>query len=360
MADPPLIRDPVRRALVIVAVWTGIALFFCAQDAVSAYTRGRPPEGWVLRFELIYWWVWIPLTPPALAAARRFRISHESWPKTVALHTMFALLVGITHEAMLFAIRYAGQGVDLISAPGTEVSFAASWPRMPVMVLTAFYKYWALIGIYYAFDYANKSRAKELAAAELSAKLAEAELRALRMQLQPHFLFNTLHAISMLNLSDVDAANRMLVRLSDLLRLSLDNAGRATVPLRVELSFLEKYLEIQRIRFADRLTVFYDIDPVCLDVEVPHFILQPLVENALEHGVREGALAELSISATCHDSGLTVRICDNGPGMPGDWREGLGLGNTRMRLQQTYGTADLLRIHNGNQGGVCAEVTIPG
>ena len=364
LRDEPLIREPGKRWLVNIAVWTGIALFFCGQDAISMLTRGQQLQPWVFRAEFAYWWAWIPLTPMALWLARRFRISRANWHRTVAIHCGAALLIAATHETILLGLAYALHGGPFSIMSPDDMFTARAFRRFPVMVLTGFYKYWALIGVYYAFDYARKYRERDVAAAELASKLAQAELQALRMQLQPHFLFNTLHAVSMLNFTDVDAANRMLVRLSDLLRMSLDNSGRQTVPLRVELDFLAKYLEIEQTRFHDRLEVSYDVDPQLLDLEVPYLILQPLVENAIRHGTaRLAHNGRIHVAATRSGKELVLSVCDNGPGLPRDWSvehsAGIGIGNTRARLRQAYGSSERLTLQPRADGGVCAEVRIP-
>jgi two-component system, LytTR family, sensor kinase len=360
--DEPLISDPVRRWLVIGAVWTGVAGFFVLQGAGNAYLRGEPVPSWIVRSEFAYWWAWIPLTGIALFAARRFRISHSRlWP-TLAAHCAVAVLVAVCHELLLFALSSVLTNIAPITPPGQEIG-RRILQRAPYMMSTTFYKYWVVVGIYYGFDYARKYRERQVAAAELKTRLAEAELRALRMQLQPHFLFNTLHAVSMLNFSDVDAANRMLVRLSDLLRMSLDNSGRQTVPFSTELDFLSKYLEIEQTRFNDRLTVSYQVDPALLSLEVPNLILQPLVENAVRHGVAKLARnGRIDINATLDAGDLVLSVCDNGPGLTSASTErasGIGLSNTRARLEQTYGRSDLLRLNPRTEGGVCAEVRIP-
>ena len=360
--DGPLIRDPRKRWLVIIAVWTGIALFFCLQDALRFVTRGQPIEWWVFRSEIAYWWLWIPLTPLALAAVRRFWITrHNRW-RTIAIHCVIALGIGFLHEAALMFLLYITRD-NPVFAPATS-NFQLDWRRMPVGILTGFYKYWALIGVYSAFVYARRTRMQQVHSAQLETRLAQAELQALRMQLHPHFLFNTLHAVSMLNFSDVDAANRMLVRLSDLLRMSLDNAGRQLVSLREEMDFLRKYLEIEQTRFQDRLRVEIDIDEDLLDAEVPNLVLQPLVENAIRHGVSRSAQPGLiEISARRSGDDVVLKVCDNGPGMtvPFDAEEhaGIGLSTTIMRLSQLYGARHTFAIGPRAEGGTCAEIVLP-
>jgi two-component system, LytTR family, sensor kinase len=361
--DEPLIRNPAKRWLVIAAVWTGVASFFLLQGVVSSRLREMPIAPWMIRAELVYYWAWIPLTAIALYAARKFRFSRSTLWSTIAIHCAFALLIGVLHEFLLFVISTSLQDILPVTRPNAEIG-SRVLQRAPYMISTTFYKYWAVIGIYLAFDYARKYHDRQLVTAELQTKLAHAELHALRMQLQPHFLFNTLHAVSMLNFSDVDAANRMLVQLSDLLRMSLDNSGRQTVSLNTELDFLSKYLQIEQTRFHDRLEVSYRIDDDLRDVEVPHLILQPLVENAIRHGIAKLTRGgRVDVIAKRDNGGILLSVCDNGPGLPHsfalDRASGIGLANTQARLEQTYGEPNLLTLANRPEGGVCAEVRIP-
>jgi two-component system LytT family sensor kinase len=361
--DGPLVPDPRKRWLVIVAIWTGIGLFFCVQDALRFVMRGQPIEMWVFRSELVYWWVWIPLTPFALAAARRFWITRQNLWRTIAIHCVIALIIGVLHELMLNGLLYLTRDLYVFTPEGQPPP-TIEFSRLPVGMLTGFYKYWALIGVYSAFVYARRTRTQQIHAAQLQTRLAQAELQALRMQLHPHFLFNTLHAVSMLNFSDVDAANRMLVRLSDLLRMSLDNAGKQHVALREELDFLRKYLEIEQTRFADRLRVDIDVDERVLDAEVPNLVLQPLVENAIRHGVsRSAQMGKIEITARRHLDNLVLKICDNGPGIAADWdpeqNAGIGLSTTIARLEQLYGDQHTFTIRPRAEGGTCAEIILP-
>ena len=361
--DGPLITDTRKRWLVIIGVWTGIALFFMGQSALRWTLRGDPINLMNFRAELVYWWAWIPLTPIALLAVRRFPITRQTRARAIPIHIVIALVVGFIHEGILTAIllltRETGWFIP-VDAPFPILD----WRRIPVGALTGFYKYWALIGVYSAFVYARRSRTQQVHAAQLETRLAQAELQALRMQLHPHFLFNTLHAVSMLNFTDVDAANRMLVRLSDLLRMSLDTAGRQHVTLREELDFLRKYLEIEQTRFQDRLRIDFDVDQNLLDAEVPNLVLQPLVENAIRHGISKMAGAGIiEVTAAERDGNLCLRVCDNGPGVARNWdpelNTGIGLSTTIARLRQLYGDQHSFRIEPRAQGGTCAEIVFP-
>src|SRR6185369_4509061 len=209
--------------------------------------------------------------------------------------------------------------------------------------------------------YYREGREREIHAAALEAQLAQAQLQTLKMQLQPHFLFNTLNSISALNHEDPRAANRMIARLSELLRLTLENDGAQEVSLHQELDFLKRYLEIQQVRFGDRLKVHFDVAPETMDARVPNLLLQPLVENAIQHGLAPfSAPGEIHIHASRENGLLCLRIADSGPGLPASTPsgapDGIGLANTRARLQQLYGDAHRFELRNGAQRGAVAEV----
>jgi two-component system, LytTR family, sensor kinase len=224
--------------------------------------------------------------------------------------------------------------------------------------------YWAIIGFSHAAGYFQQAQDRALRAANLETRLAEAQLQALQRQLHPHFLFNTLNGISALMHRDVDAADRMLVRLSDLLRMALDRRSAQEVPLSDDLEFLAKYLEIEQARFGDRLAVRYDIDPETLDALVPNLLLQPLVENSVRHAIAarsDGGIIELT-SRRVGES-LELKVRDNGPGLPKDRTPspspGVGLANTRSRLEHLYGASQHLQFSDTPGGGLTVTVVIP-
>ena len=201
-------------------------------------------------------------------------------------------------------------------------------------------------------------------AAQLESQLAQAQLQALKMQIHPHFLFNTLNAISSLMHTDVEAADRMMTRLSDLLRLTLDGAAKQMVTLKEEMDYLDHYLEIEKIRFGDRLTVRLNIAPETLDARVPTLILQPLVENAIKHGIAPHAAAgRVEVTAQKKNGNLHLQVKDNGSGFDKSgersFQEGLGISNTRLRLQKLYGTSFQFDISNGATEGAVVAVSFP-
>jgi len=201
---------------------------------------------------------------------------------------------------------------------------------------------------------------------QLEAQLSQAQLQALKMQLHPHFLFNTLHSISALLNHDPEAARKMITRLGDFLRLTLENSGTQEVTLQQEIEFLRCYLEIERIRFQDRLMTRVDVSPPALDAKVPNLILQPIVENAIRHGIAPRSSPGLiEILAKPQNGTLRIQVRDNGPGLPPDrtsekmFTKGLGLANTERRLDQLYGAAHRFDLVNDPEGGLIVTLEIP-
>jgi LytS/YehU family sensor histidine kinase len=225
--------------------------------------------------------------------------------------------------------------------------------------------YGAVIGAFYAFDYYRKYREREFLASRLEAQLAQAQLDSLRMQLHPHFLFNTLNSIvGLVRDNKNSAAVSMLVGLSDLLRHALEHSARHEVELREELNFIKLYLKIQEMRFSDRLQVEFNIDPATTRALVPNLILQPLTENALRHGIGRSADSGLvGISSALTNGHLRLIVYDNGAGLPDDWQmkgsTGIGLANTVARLQQLYDDNHEFDIRNRDGGGVEVVIRIP-
>jgi LytS/YehU family sensor histidine kinase len=225
--------------------------------------------------------------------------------------------------------------------------------------------YAATLGVSYAVSYYFRYREREFRATQLESQLTQAQLQTLKMQLQPHFLFNTLNGIAGLVRDNRNkAAVNMIAGLSDLLRYTLENAGKQEVPLKEELAFLELYLDIQHMRFSDRLQIEMQIEPETLDALVPNLILQPLVENAIRHGTsRRAALGTVGVSARRDNGSLRIQIYDDGPGLQRDDGakavEGVGLSNTRARLAQLYGERQQFTLTERESGGVAATLVIP-
>jgi LytS/YehU family sensor histidine kinase len=222
-----------------------------------------------------------------------------------------------------------------------------------------------IIGLAYAFDYHSIFREREFRASQLESQLAQAQLQALKMQLHPHFLFNTLNGIAgLIRTNENKVAVSMIAGLSELLRHALENAGKHEVPLREELEFLELYLELQQMRFSDRLNIRFDVSPDTLDASVPNLILQPLVENAIRHGIALKATAGLvGIGAQRRSGFLELKVYDDGPGLKSNYNEqssgGIGLSNTRARLRQLYGDSHSFKLNNREPRGAEAIIKLP-
>src|SRR6185503_2079269 len=225
--------------------------------------------------------------------------------------------------------------------------------------------YWVMLGVSHAFSYYNSFRKGELKASELRTQLVQSQLEALKMQVHPHFLFNTLHSISALLSKDTEGARKMITRLGDFLRLTLENSGSMEVTLRQEIEFLNGYLEIERIRFQDRLTTDIQIDPAVLEARVPNLILQPIVENAMKHAVVNSRSGHVEITAAPRNGAVHIEVKDNGPGLHVDRTlelrrgKGLGLANTQARLVGIYGSAARFEMTNHPSGGLIVSIEIP-
>src|SRR5215468_2363575 len=340
------------RWILIFGVWTLLGALSAVRVMVTyAYSGNIVTWRRALVIALADWYVWALLAPAIAWLARRFAIERRSWLRSLLVHLPASLFFSIIKMVIEFRLL---QWLDPASAQ-----------RYPVLQFpSTLFTYYAILGAIYALDYYGKYRAHELKASQFQAQLAQAQLQALKMQLHPHFLFNTLHAISSLMRRDVEAAERMITRLSDLLRLTLENVGAQETPLRQELEFLERYLEIEQTRFRDRLQVKMEIEPETLDARAPNLILQPLVENAIRHGIAPRAAAGLvEIRARRSGDKLELQVRDNGVGLPTDHREpikeGVGLANTRARLEQLYGAAYRFELNNVDGGGLIVSLTIP-
>jgi two-component system, LytTR family, sensor kinase len=338
------------------AFWTLIGLAFATQIYFASAQFGNPIT-WrrALTVALADWYLFGLLSLPALWMARRLPLEQPIFWRNLTVH-----LMGSAVFSLLYMVLRAWLGTLEMHAP---VTFAAVFN--PLVVRTFHFNvlvYWVMVGFWNGLSYYRKFRERELRAAELEKRLAEARLHALQMQINPHFLFNTLNAIAALMHKDVEAADRALVRLSELLRLALDSAESQEVPLRRELEFLTRYLEIEQTRFGDRLQVRMEIAPDTLEALVPNLVLQPLVENAIRHGIQPHARpGQIVLQAGRDGDRLRLRVEDSGDGVGSapPAREGVGLSNTRARLRLLYGEAQRLSLRSSARGGLEAEIECP-
>jgi two-component system, LytTR family, sensor kinase len=339
--------------------WTFYGLFFASQSLAGQAFFGRQVRfgGTIARW-LLCALLWLFVTPLVLLLARKFPLDRQRWPKSFVVH----LIVSLGLSVVLLFIYTA---IILLVFGRGQSSFTAGFRDLLVGSMHAeFLTYWMIVGLTWAFDYYRKYQERELRTSQLETKLAQAQLDALRMQLQPHFLFNTLNSISVLMADDVGAARRMLTRLSELLRGSLANGGTHEVSLKEELEFLQNYIDIEQTRFQDRLTIQLEIQPAVLDARVPNLILQPLVENAIRHGISPRAHdAVIGISATRENGMVQLRVVDNGVGCGTDLERilarGIGLSNTKERLNQLYGAEHRFEIVTAAGKGFAVTIVIP-
>ena len=354
----PLSRS-LLRLLGAVAFWTLVGLAFASQFYLSSTLLGRSVTwGQAISYSLADWYVWAVLSVPVLAFARRFPPEGGAPWRTAGIHLVAALVVSFFYVGL----RALGGQLHslLIHEPVTFLEIFR-----PLLVKTFPFNlliYGVIISASHAIDYYRKYHERTVHNLELEKHLAEARLQALLRQLKPHFLFNTLNGIASLMHSDVNAADRMLVRLGELLRITMSHPGQPLTRLSEEISFIEKYLEIERIRFRDRLSVKFEIDPAAMNADVPSLILQPLVENAIRHSIEPHARAgRLLLSARRAPGFIELEARDNGAGQPaaGFTREGIGIGNTRARLQELYGNRHRFELANHPDGGLVVRVTIP-
>jgi two-component system, LytTR family, sensor kinase len=338
--------------------WTFLALLFSGPQMIQAIRLNRASEGWnVVLGELIFSYLWLALTPLAIWLSRSFRIEGGQRFKTLTIHFVACVIFLMVH-ILLFTVISIPFGWYSQLTPFSNRYFLLILNFTPSNVMF----YWGIIVIEHALDYYRKLQERELKASQLEAQLAQSQLQVLKMQLHPHFLFNTLNAISALIRESPDEADEMVSRLGDLLRMTLETAGLQEVPFKKEIEFLKHYLDIEQTRFQDRLKVEMAIEPEALDGLVPSMILQPLVENSVRHGVAprpEGGC--IKIKAWRDNSLLRLEVEDDGPGLAGDspLKERVGLTNTRARVRNLYGDEHGLKMRNAADGGLVVSLSIP-
>ena len=341
---------------------TLFGLFFASRYALYSAITDNPSPWWIIFVPaLADCYLWAILTWLIFRFHRRFPVNQKVSFRRILIHALAAIGFALTETALYALAMWLMQLIA--NQPGTlaEMLGKVLISKTHLNILT----YAVIVFVGYSIDYYRKFREGQLEAAHLQTRLAEAQLQALRMQLQPHFLFNTLNAVSGLVRADENkTAITVLARLGELLRSVLESDGRQKVLLKQELEFTRKYLELQQCRFPDRLSVEMNIEPTTLAALVPNFILQPIVENAVNHGIEACAKAgNLEIKAVRANGSLKIEISDDGRGLSDDWQlencDGIGLANTKNRLRQLYGKDCEFEIRNAERGGVIVSLTLP-
>lgn len=348
--------------IAIWGLWTLFGFFFASQVALQSQLSENPTPFWrVLMWQLFSGYVWFAISPIILFLGRTFTFDDGNWKKSIPIHLVASMVIAVAQLSIdAFVLPKMGYMRRYESASYFEIFKIFLLVNVHFGVAI----YWGVIGVQQAIKYYRKYRERELRTSQLEARLATTRLQVLKMQLHPHFLFNTLNAISELIYRDPESAERMISDLSDLLRMSFENLEVQEIPLKQELEFLEKYLEIELTRFHDRLQVDMNISPDTLDASVPNMILQPLVENAIKHGIGPRATGgRIKIGALRENGHLALRVSDNGIGVPlgnvENLTEGVGLSNTRRRLKHLYGDGHSFALKNDAGSGLVIDLVIP-
>lgn len=359
----PIWRRPWIGLVLIWLVWGCIGLVFTSQ-LYFAGLRSEQQMKWsaAAYTQFTYCFLWALVTPLVILLSRKFQLDKQNWRRHLLIHFFFSILLVVGIGSVHQIITYEHFGRPL----GRVYKFSNTLRNVSYNASENFATYGLIVLLCHAFGYYKRYRKGELMASQLESMLAQAQLQSLKMQLHPHFLFNTLHSISALLYSDVEAARRMIVRLGDFLRLTLDSAGKQEVNVEQEIEFLKGYLEIEQIRFQDRLTVRVNVDPQAMDVKVPNLILQPIVENAIRHGIApRSAPGLIEIDVKRQNGMLHMEVRDNGPGLHVNessiklFKGGLGLSNTRARLDKLYGSAHRFELENNPDGGLTVTLEVP-
>ena len=347
----------------IAAIWFGFGLIAALQTVFVMRAEGMH-HAWVTLFitTVASWLAWAVTTVLVLPLGRRFPPV-----KVRPVTTWFVHLGACAAAGLLFALW--ATCLDVLFNPyavsSPQGTFEQMWfGRFYNGVLSSVLLYSAILAASYVLDSKARLAQQQTETARLNEQLSKAQLDALRQQIEPHFLFNTLNAIAgLVREQRNDDAVNMIVRLSEFLRRVLEDTARQQVPLKEELEFAQKYLEIQKARFADRLRIRIDVPNELYRAQVPTLILQPMVENAVKHGIAKRVQGgSIQIAATHRDGNLVLRVCNDGPSLPADWataHPGIGIANVRTRLQGLYGDGFELTLCNQESGGVAASVSLP-
>ena len=339
-------------------VWSipGVAAlsFYYLNQTVSAQ-----PLNWsyALISTLPNWYIWAFLTPAIVRISRSWPLEQDNWKRVLLTVHIPALLASMLVHSAVNLLLFRSTGLH------SEVTFGLYQVHFFTRIHANIFTYAAIVGLYSAWEYYRRYIGREAQTAALQIQLAQANLRALKMQIHPHFLFNTLHSIAALvRKGENRPAVNMLGQLGEFLRLALENKGQQEIPLEQELDFLRRYLAIEQTRFGDRLKVDINMDDAAQGAYVPNLILQPIVENAIHHGISPSMdQGRIRIDARLENGRVSMTVADNGPGLrnPERLNKGVGVGNTQERLENLYGPDQDFSFRNGKLGGLEVNITVP-
>lgn len=345
----------------LIGFWVLVGLYYESMRVLAHVTVGEPFSIDEVLRGLMAWCVWVPATPVVFWIARRFPVERDTWRRVVPIHLAGAILTSLFATVLYHAVAWA---FFLASGTGYEVIEHArsSFARYLGFDATI---YVAIVTALHAFEYYRRLQERATQTRLLRAELSEAQLRALKMQLHPHFLFNTLNTVAMLvRRGRTEEATDMIARLSEFLRHTLDENTPQRLPLVEEIEFTRRYLEIEQVRFGDRLDIRISVDDDARCALVPNLLFQPLVENAVRHGLaplrRPG---RLTIDAWREGPLLRIRVQDDGVGLPEGWTAaaapGIGLRNIKARLVKLYADRHRFALSSRAGGGVTVSLTLP-
>jgi hypothetical protein len=357
-SSPSVVRlhpPPLKFLLSTAAIWAGFSLFGATETYVSVLSHGHSFLR-ILLCQALLWMLWALIAPGIFLFS--FRLPVVPWSLSrLFIHIGVAAVLSVLHVAALVVLTLWIRPFDAVSPTEFRPAFLKSLPYNLELEMLI---YMLIVGAAHTWAYYARYRERERDAGRLAAELAHARLHALELQLRPHFLFNTLHTIGgLVRMQSNQEAVAMIVRLSSLLRECLTTDGAQQVPLAQELALFDHYLDIERVRYSDRLTVEVDAPTEVRHALVPRFILQPLAENAIRHGIDQVAgAARLALAVRRDGEVLRIELWNSGPGIGIDVGRGIGLRNTETRLRQLYGTAGTIALRD-ESGGVMAAVAIP-
>ena len=348
----------VRRWAILLGAWAAVAFFSCGAIWLAwQMLDNTTPLAVLLRLELPVWFFWVAATVAIVRLSRRYPLDRARPYTSIGLHVATAAVT-----ATLFVSFRLLWYQSFNPSPYTDPYVARwFWRMFREHFVGGFTSYWAVVGVYHAFTNYSRFRQRDVEATVVRGQLAEARLESLRLQLRPHFLFNALNTASAVLEENPRRARRIIGQLGELLRASLRSDARHLVTLREEIALVAAYLEIEGERFGDRLSYTLDVSPDSRDVLVPSFLLQPLVENAVRHGIapREGP-GHITVRTARHDDHVEIHVEDNGVGLVGpSLSEGIGLGNTRRRLRELFPEAADLTLQPRPGGGLDVRVQVP-
>jgi two-component system, LytTR family, sensor kinase len=345
----------------IASVWLAGALFDASQTVLFMHALGKQRTWLIFVTELISWLPWVLATPMIISLARRRPINRSANLATAVVHLVAFSVVSLVAEAWFAVLQVLFNPWDY---PGPPTFMDASRTSLAFQGTTFLIVYALILAVTYVVDSRERMARQMMETARLNEELSKAQLAALRRQMEPHFVFNTLNSIAgLVRDQKSETAVSMLVAVSEFLRRATEDSHRSQVTLAEEVEYLQRYLDIQKVRFGERLKTSVDIPAELLQARVPNLLLQPLVENAIKHGIAKRIVGgSVRIAGAHHNGNLRLSIYNDGPSLPTDWQAthtGIGISNLRTRLRILHGADSDLQLRRADAGGVEVVVTLP-